>query len=205
MNLIVYSGLQHLKLDFVSVCCHSDWSQNIQFYLLFIYHDQLHKPVQLETQLKTAPWHTFLSLRWTIPEILTDRDKASIRFANKKKFPTIMMAVLQDRISNCTQSLGLGKMSACGQLERKTAFREHLCPAALPVPHSAWWELWERGARKLGPRGWLEPGLALGCAAVSCKAVPNCTRHFSQAPLGVLGHSQGEHLPGDLKTLKLFV
>lgn len=92
VNLIVYSGLQHLKLDFVSDCCHSDWNQNILFYLLFLYHDQLHKPVQLETQLKTAPWHTFLSLGWTIPALLTDRKKVSIRFANKKHSQLVLQS-----------------------------------------------------------------------------------------------------------------
>lgn len=86
-----------------------------------------------------------------------------------------MMVVLQDGISNCTQSLGLGKISACSRLERKTAFRERLCSAAFPAMHSTWWELWERGARKVGLRGWLEPGLELECVAVSCKVVPNCT------------------------------
>lgn len=29
VSLIINSGLQHLKVDFASGCCHSEWSQNI--------------------------------------------------------------------------------------------------------------------------------------------------------------------------------
>lgn len=132
-----------------------------------MYCNQLHKPVQLETQLKTALHHT---LRWTMLVILTNRKQASIRFAKKcsksrrkylfikqkslEKLPTrastIMMVVLQQGISNCAQSLCIGG-------KNQQAVRAENCVSIAPLLRCILWhaqcELLERGAWKLSLHG----------------------------------------------------
>lgn len=86
VSLIIYSGLHHLKVDFVSGCCHSEWKSKHPA-PAFVYTQQpAPQPrVQLETQLKPAQICAPLCLRWTTAVIWADRKHEVCKQCSKKR------------------------------------------------------------------------------------------------------------------------